>query len=158
MARYIKRIPGTGLVHGTLGDLSVTPHVHELQALPSISCNTTPDVIPAWFIQCISANSTAFPHVMDEVRRYSDWGLEAEVERYHTTDVALAELQATMREVQTAIDAALVQKHACHYRLARSDVEERLASLQALSSQHQEGGTEYTVRGRRIVGRGRPTA
>jgi hypothetical protein len=77
MARYVKRIPGTGLVHGTLGDPTATPHIHELQALPSISCNTTPDVIPAWFIQCISANSTAFPHVMDEVRRYGDWGLEA---------------------------------------------------------------------------------
>jgi hypothetical protein len=80
------------------------------------------------------------------------------VERYHTTDVVLAELQATMREVQTAIDAALVQKHACHYRLARSDIGERLASLQALSSSHQKGGTEYTVCGRRIIGRGRPTA
>jgi hypothetical protein len=95
---------------------------------------------------------------MDEVRKYGDWGLEAEVEQYHNTDVELVELQATMCEVQTAIDSRTIQKHACHYCLARSDVGERLASLQALSSTYQEGNRKGFISSRRFVGRGRPTA
>jgi hypothetical protein len=158
LARYVKRIPGTGLAHGTLGGPNDIIHTHELQALPSIACNTTPDIIPAWFLQCISANATPFPLVMDEVRKYGDWGLEAEVERYHNTDVELVELQATMHEVQAAIDSRTIQKHACHYRLARSDVGECLASLQALSSTYQEGNHEGFISSRRFIGRGRPTA
>jgi hypothetical protein len=126
LARYVKCIPGTGLAHGTLGGPNDVIHVHELQALPSIACNTTPDIIPAWFLQCILANATPFPLVMDEVCKYGDWGLEAEVERYHNTDVELIELQATMRKVQAAIDSRTIQKHTCHYHLARSDVGERL--------------------------------
>jgi hypothetical protein len=95
---------------------------------------------------------------MDEVCKYGDWGLEAEVERYHSMDVELVELQATMRKVQAAIDSRTIQKHACHYRLARSDVGERLASLQALSSTYQEGNREGFISSRCFVGRGRPTA
>ena len=158
LARYVRRVPGTGTVQGTLGGPNDAIHSHELQALPSIACNTTPDVIPAWFLQCIAANATPFPLVMDEVRKYGDWGLEAEIERYHNTDTELIELQAAMREVQAAIDARTIQKHACHYRLARSDVGERLASLQALSATYQEGNREGFISSRHFVGRGRPTA
>jgi hypothetical protein len=42
--------------------------------------------------------------------------------------------------------------------LAQSDVGERLASLQALSSTYQEGNREGFISSRRFVGRGRPTA
>jgi hypothetical protein len=158
LARYVKRIPGTSLAHGTLGGPNNIPHIHELQALPSIACNTTPDIIPAWFLQCISANATPFPLVMDKVRRYRDWGLEAEVERYHNMDVELVELQATMCEVQAAIDSCTIQKHACHYCLACLDVGEHLASLQALSSTYQEGNRKGFISSRCFVGCGRPTA
>lgn len=156
LARYVRRIPGTGLAQGTLGGPDNPIHEHELQALPSIHGSATPNIIPDWFIQSISANVTPFPHVMEEVAKYDDWGLEAEVERYHRTDTELVELQHTLHEVQAAIDTRVVQKHACHYRLARADIGDRLASLQALSVTFQEGRVEKLVTGRRLFGRGRP--
>ena len=130
-ARYVRHLPGTGLVQGTLRGPNDRIHLHELYAQPSIARETTPDIVPTWFLQAIAANATPYAHVIDEICKYGDWGLEAEVEHYHNNDTRLIELQAKMREIQAEIDSCTIQKHACHYRLARADVRERFASLQA---------------------------
>ena len=49
-ARYVRRLPGTGLVQGTLGGPNDRIHLHELYAQPSIACETTPDIVPTWFL------------------------------------------------------------------------------------------------------------
>ena len=158
-ARYVCRLPGTGLVQGTLGGPSDRSHLHELYTQPSIARETTPDIVPTWFLQAIVANATPYAHIIDEIRKYSDWGLEAKVERYHNNDTRLIELQAEMREIQAEIDSCTIQKHACHYRLARADVRERFASLQATGAAYQSGEYECTTYLRnRKFGRGRPTA
>ena len=158
-ARYVRRLPGTGLVQGTLGGPNDRIHLHELYAQPSIARKTTPDIVPTWFLQAIAANATLYAHVIDEIRKYGNWGLEAEVERYHNNDTRLVELQAEMREIQAEIDSCTIQKHACHYRLARADVGERFASLQATGAAYQSGEYECTAYPRnRKFGRGRPTA
>ena len=158
-ARYVCRLPGTGLIQGTLGGPNDHIHLHELYAQPSIARETTPDIVPAWFLQAIAANATPYAHVIEEIRKYGDWGLEAEVERYHNNDMCLVKLQAEMREIQAEIDSCTIQKHACHYRLARADVGERFTSLQAMGAAYQAGEYECTAYPRnRKFGRGRPTA
>ena len=158
-ARYVRRLPGTGLVQGTLGGANDRIHLHELYAQPSIARETTPDIVPTWFLQAIAANATPYAHIIDEIRKYGDWGLEAEVERYHNNDTRLVELQAKKREIQAEIDSCTIQKHACHYCLARADVGERFASLQATGAAYQSGEYECTAYLRnRKFGRGRPTA
>ena len=118
-ARYVRHLLGTGLVQGTLGRPNDRIHLHELYAQPSIARETTPDLVPTWFLQAIAANTTPYAHVIDEIRKYGNWGLEAEVERYHNNDTRLVELQAEMREIQAEIDSCTIQKHACHYCLTR---------------------------------------
>ena len=158
-ARYVRCLPGTGLVQGTLGGPNDRIHLHELYAQPSIARETTPDIVPTWFLQAIAANTTPYAHVIDEIRKYGDWGLEAEVEHYHNNDTRLIELQAKMREIQAEIDSCTIQKHACHYCLARANVGERFASLQATGAAYQSGEYECTAYPRnRKFGRGRPTA
>ena len=158
-ARYVRRLLGTGLVQGTLGGPNDRIHLHELYAQPSIAHETTPDIVPTWFLQAIAANTTPYAHVINEICKYGDWGLEAEVERYHNNDTHLVELQAEMREIQAEIDSCTIQKHACHYRLACADVGERFASLQAMGAAYQSGEYECTTYPHnRKFGRGRPTA
>ena len=158
-ACYVRRLPGTSLIQGTLGGPNNRIHLHELYAQPSIARETTPDIVPTWFLQAITANATPYAHVIDEIRKYGDWGLEAEVERYHNNDTRLVELQAEMRETQAKIDSCTIQKHACHYHLARADVGERFASLQAMGAAYQSGEYECTAYLRnRKFGCGRPTA
>ena len=158
-ARYVRRLPGTGLVQGTLGGPNNRIHLHELYTQPSIARETTPDIVPTWFLQAITGNTTPYAHVIDEIWKYSDWGLEAEVERYHNNDTHLVELQAEMREVQAEIDSCTIQKHACHYRLPRADVGERFISLQVTGAAYQSGEYKCTAYPRnRKFGCGRPTA
>ena len=155
----MRHLPGTGLVQGTLRGPNDHIHLHELYAQPSIARKTTPDIVPTWFLQAIAANVTPFAHVIDEIWKYGDWGLEAEVERYHNNDTCLVELQAKMREIQAEINSCTIQKHTCHYRLARADVGECFASLQATGAAYQSGEYECTAYPRnRKFGRGRPTA
>ena len=80
-ARYVRRLPGTSLVQGTLGGPNDRIHLHELYARPSIARETTPDIVPTWFLQAIAANATPYAHVIDKICKYGDWGLEVEVEQ-----------------------------------------------------------------------------
>ena len=73
-ACYVRCLPGTRLVQGTLGGPNDRIHLHELYAQPSIACETTPDIVPTWFLQAIAANATPYAHVIDEIRKYGDWG------------------------------------------------------------------------------------
>ena len=114
-ARYVRCLPGTGMVEGTLGGPDDPVFLHELYVLPSIISETNPFPIPAWFIQSISANATAFPSVMAEAVKIGDWGLEAELERYHRVDTRLAHVQADIAELQAEADGLRTEKHACHY-------------------------------------------
>ena len=158
-ARYVRHLPGTGLVQGTLGGPNNRIHLHELYAQPSIARETTPDIVPTWFLQAIATNATPYAHVLDEIQKYGDWGLEAEVERYHNNDTRLIELQAEMCKIQAEIDSCTIQKHACHYCLAHADVGERFASLQATGAAYQSREYKCTAYPRnRKFGRGRPTA
>ena len=158
-ACYIHRLPGTGLIQGTLGGPNDRIHLHELYAQPSIARKTTPDIVPTWFLQAIAANATPYTHVIDKIHKYGNWGLEVEVKRYHNNDTHLVELQAEMQETQAKIDSCTIQKHACHYHLAHADVGERFASLQATGATYQSGEYECTAYPRnRKFGCGRPTA
>jgi hypothetical protein len=155
-ARYVRRLPGTGLVQGSLGGPRDTMHLHELHALPSLVFEHTPDAIPNWFINSIAANSPVFGEVMAEANRLGDWGIQADLERYHNLDTQIHQVQADLRILQEEESTLAIKRCTCRYRLARSDVGERLASLEALSPLHQDGQIETIIRSRARHSRGRP--
>ena len=84
--------------------------------------------------------------------------MEAEIERYHNNDTQLIQLQAELRELQAEVDSCTIQKHACHYRLARADVREHFTSLQVLGAAFQSGEYKLTAYPcNHKLGHGRPT-
>jgi hypothetical protein len=154
LARYVCRIPGTNLAQGTLGGPGSRIHTHELQALPSIVSDTPPDVLPLWFVQSMVANQPAFLTLAQEAENLDDWGLMANIQLYHDTDVKLEEVQSTIRELQAEADTLGMQHRAAHYHLARADAGTRLAAAEAISPFFQEGSSEGSM-GRRGKTRGR---
>jgi hypothetical protein len=149
LARYVCRVPGTNLVQGTLGGPGARIHSHELQALPSIVSDTPPEVLPCWFVQSMAANQPAFPILLASAEATGDWGLTADIQYYHDTDVKLEETQAYIRELQAEADLLAIQRRTAHYRLAQADAGNRLASTEAISPFFQEGSSEgRNVRGK----------
>ena len=144
-AHYVRHLPGMGLAQGTLGRPNNHIYSHELYAQPSIAHETTPDIVPTWFLQSIAANTTPYAHIINEVCKYGDWGLEVEIKRYHNNDTRLVQLQAELQELQAEVDSCTIQKHACHYCLARADVGEHFASLQVLGAAFQSREYELTA-------------
>ena len=149
-ARYVRHVPGTGLVKGTLGGPQDRIYLHELYAQPSLVSDSIPDPLPAWFINSISANSPVFSDVMQAARSTGDWGLEAEIEHYNDLDTQLYHIQGQLRQLQEEENNISIRRRTCLFRLTRSDVRDRLTSLQALSPLHQEHLSRV------CRGRGRP--
>ena len=137
-ARYVRCIPGTGLVEGTLGGPQDRIYLHELYAQPSLVSDSIPDPLLAWFINSISANSPVFSDIMQEARSTGDWGLEAEIERYNELDTQLYHIQGQLRQLQEEENNVSIRRRTCLFCLTRSNVGDHLASLQALSPLHQE--------------------
>ena len=146
LACYVRHVPGTNLAQGTLGGVNPRIYTHELQALPSIVSNTPPDVLPLWFVQSMAANQPAFHFLIEVADALEDWGLSADIQFYHDTDIKLEEVQASIRELQAEADTLAIQRRAAHYRLARADTGMRLASVEAISPFHQEGSPEDGIR------------
>ena len=146
LARYVRRVPGTNLAQGTLGGNDARIYSHELQALPSIVSDTPPDVLPHWFLQSMVANQLAFHFLVEAADALEDWGLSADIQFYHDTNVKLKEVQSSIRELQAQADTLSIQRHAAHYRLARADAGMRLTSVEAISPFHQEGSAEGGIR------------
>jgi hypothetical protein len=154
LAQYVSRVPGTNLVHGSLGGPGSRVHSHELQALPSIISETPPDVLPCWLVQSLAANQPAFPVLLAMAEATGDWGLAADVQYYHDSDVKLEETQSLVRQLQAEADTLTIQRRTAHYRLARADAGSRLAAAEAMSPFFQEGAAEGSF-GRRVKTRGR---
>ena len=146
LARYVCRIPGTNMAQGTLGGNDARIYTHELQALPSIVSDTPPDVLPLWFVQSMAANQPAFHFLIEAADALDDWGLSADIQYYHDTDVKLEEVQSSICELQAEADTLAIQRRAAHYRLARANAGMRLASVEAISPFHQEGSAEGGIR------------
>ena len=154
LAHYIRHIPGTNLAQGTLGGTDPRIYTHELQALPSIISDTPPDDLPLWFVQSMAANQPAFHFLIEAVDALEDWGLSADIQYYHDTNVKLEEVQSSIRKLQAEADTLAIQCHAAHYCLAHANAGMRLASVEAISPFHQEGSAEGGIhRGGKAQGR-----
>ena len=142
LTRYVHRVPGTNLAQGTLGGTDPRIYTHELQALPSIISDTPPNVLPLWFVQSMAANQPAFHFLIGAADTLEDWGLSADIQFYHDTNVKLEEVQASIQELQVEANTLAIQHRATHYRLTRANASMRLTSVEAISPFHQEGSSE----------------
>ena len=120
--------------------------LHPLFANPIVSIETYPDVLPNWLIQLLGSKSPAFATLVVEAHLLDNWGLSADIERYHDLDEAAIELGDEIARLQLQQADTLNSLRLCHARLARAEAGRRLAGLEALAHGHQDGDPEPLTR------------
>ena len=87
VAPYIKRTPEGTHALGSLGGPADPLHAYELYAAPADHCQAMPDTIPPWLVSLLTADTQAYPALLQEAEHLDDWGLVAEIERYHECEL-----------------------------------------------------------------------
>jgi len=139
-ARYIKPM-SNGLIAGTMGGLNDETYVHELTSEPRITGQNPTPILAQWFLNLMAAESRQYDTLLGEAKALDDWGLTADIERYHAQDLRLAIAAQQLRRIQDEQEEAIFQRDQAHFRLARAEASYRLGSIEALSPQHQRGIT-----------------
>jgi hypothetical protein len=145
-APFIKYLKGTQYAAGTLGRDDEKLFLHPLFANPIVSIKTYPDVLPNWLVQLLGSKSPVFTTLVVEAHLLDDWGLSADIERYHDLDEAAVELGDEIARLQLQQADALNSLRLCHARLARAKAGRRLAGLEALAHAHQDGDPKPLTR------------
>ena len=139
MAPFIKQLEGTSQILGTLGGPSDPYFSHELVAAPQGELTEFPKILPAWLVHLLGTDSTAFPTVLREAARLDDWGLVANLERYHALDARVRAISRQCERLHAEESDILQQVCLCHYRLSRANAGTRLGGCEALDHDFQQG-------------------
>ena len=139
MAPFIKRLEGTSQILGTLGGPSDPYFSHELVATPQGDLTEFPEILPAWLVHLLGTDSAAFPSVLREAARLDDWGLVADLERYHALDARVRAISRQCERLHAEESDLLQQVRLCHYRPSRANAGTRLRGCEALDHDFQQG-------------------
>ena len=147
-APFVKYLEGTQYTAGMLGGDDEKLFLHPLFANPIVSIETYSDVLPNWLVQLLGSKSPAFTTLVVEASLLDNWGLSADIGRYHDLDEAAVELGDEIARLQLQQADALNSLWLCHARLAsaRAEAGRRLAGLEALAHAHQDGDPEPLMR------------
>jgi hypothetical protein len=135
---FIRCIPGTSRVAGTFGDPEEPIYVHELYAQAQIAPDIVPDSLPHWFVPLLECKDSVFATMALEATKLDDWGLVANIERYHNLATKVQRYSDQLCHLQAEETEALHDAHSCLFRLAQADVGSRLAYLKGLDMGHQQ--------------------
>jgi len=147
-ARYIKAL-SHGLIAGTMGGLNDETYVHDLFAQTRISGANPAPVLDRWFIALMAVESRHYDDLVGEAKAMDDWGVTADIERYHAHDTRLCALSQHIRRLQEEQDENRVLRDQAQVRLARAEASSRLYSAEVYSPIHKRGG----LNGPRFPGR-----
>ena len=161
VAPYIKRTPEGTHALGSLGGPADPLHAYELYAAPTDHRQAMPDTSPPWLTSLLTADTQAYPVLLQEAERLDDWGLIADLERYHECEVRALCLSNEIASLQAEENYVLQKIRLSHYRLARADAGLRLACCEGLDPDFQQDYPEgrpggYIRRGKKFKGQGWP--
>ena len=134
-ARYIKL--GSGPVPfalGTLGQDNDPVFQYDLFAAPSYICDTPTEPLPMWLINAISGKSASYHQAMELAQSTDDWGLAAEVARYHETDTHVLNIAAEIHALDCELQVVKVASCQSCSRLEGARASHHLRALQALDT------------------------
>jgi hypothetical protein len=138
-ARYIKRQDDTTIL-GTAGRSDDPIFAYELKAQAMLTADDyeNEDVVPIpnWFLPLIRASSPVFPLVIQRANQLQDWGLNAELHRYHNLDTRLQEITRQRQVLEAEEESIRTQGQYCRLRLEAARAPQRLADLEALDAPH----------------------
>ena len=134
-ARYIQL--GNGSVPfalGTLGQEGDPVFKYDLYAAPSYIRDSPTEPLPMWLIDAIGGKSSSYHQAMDLARSTDDWGLAAEVARYHEADTRILNIVAEIHALDCELQLAKAETHQSRGRLEGARAQHRLRALQALDT------------------------
>ena len=153
-ARYIKL--GNGPVPfalGTLGQEGDPVFQYDLYAAPSYIRDSPTEPLPMWLIDAIGGKSSSYHQAMDLARSTDDWGLAAEVARYHEADTRTLNIAAEIHALDCELQLVKAETRQSRSRLEGARAQHRLRALQALDTRrpnraHVHAGGLRFARGR----------
>ena len=154
-ARYIKL--GNGPVPfalSTLGQENDPIFQYELFAAPSYIQSSPTEPLPMWLIDTISGKSSSYHQAMELAHSTNDWGLAAEVARYHEADTHILNIVAEIHALDCELQVVKATSRQSRSRLEGARAQHRLRALQALDTRHPTHTNAHAA-GLRF-GRGRP--
>ena len=134
-ARYIKL--GNGPVPfalGTLGQEGDPIFQYDLYATPSYIRDSPTEPLPMWLIDAIGGKSSSYHQAMDLACSTDDWGLAAEVARYHEADTRILNIAAEIHTLDCELQLAKAKTRQSRSRLEGARAQHRLRALQALDT------------------------
>ena len=155
-ARYIKL--GNGPVPfalGTLGQENDPVFQYDLFAALSYIRDTPTEPLPMWLIDTILGRSSSYHQAMELARSTDDWGLAAEIARYHETDTRILNIVAEIHALDCKLQVAKAASRQSRSRLEGARASHRLRALQALDTRRPTRANTHATGIR--FGRGRPS-
>ena len=134
-ARYIKL--GNGPVPfalGTLGQEGDPVFQYDLYAAPSYIRDSPTEPLPMWLIDAIGGKSSSYHQALDLARSTDDWGLAAEVARYHEADTRILNFAAEIHALDCELQLVKAETRQSRSRLEGARAQHRLRALQALDT------------------------
>ena len=134
-ARYIKL--GNGPIPSALGTLGQEgdPIFHyDLYTAPSYIRDSPTKPLPMWLIDAIGGKSSSYHQAMELARSTDDWGLAAEVARYHEADTRILNIAAEIHALDCELQIAKAETRQSRSRLEGARAQQRLRALQALDT------------------------
>ena len=133
--RYIKL--GNGPIPfalGTLGQEDDPVFQYDLFAAPSYIRDSPTEPIPMWLIDAIGGKSSSYHQAMELARSTDDWGLAAEVARYHEADTRILDIAGEIHALDCELQVAKANARHSRSRLEGAHAQHRLRALQALDT------------------------
>ena len=134
-ARYVKlgndSVP---FALGTLGQEGDPVFKYDLYAAPSYIRDSPTEPLPMWLIDAIGGKSASYHQAMDLARSTDDWGLAAEVARYHEADTRTLNIAAEIHALDCELQLAKAEARQSRGRLEGARAQHRLRALQALDT------------------------
>jgi hypothetical protein len=155
-AHYIKL--GNGPVPfalGTLGQENDPIFQYDLFAAPSYIRDTPTEPLPMWLIDAISGKSSSYHQAIDLARSMDDWGLAAELARYHEADTCVLNIAAEIHTLDCELQVVKAARRQSRSCLKGAHAQHRLRALQALDTRHPTCANAHATGIR--FGRGRPS-
>ena len=134
-ARYIKL--GNGPVPfalGTLGQENDPIFHYDLYAAPSYIRDSPTEPLPMWLIDAIGGKSSSYHQAIELARSTDDWGLAAEVARYHEADTRILNIAAEIHALDCELQLVKAETRQSRSRLEGARAQHRLRALQALDT------------------------
>jgi hypothetical protein len=131
LAKFVKRMPGdpskavvlTGLIKNE------NPQVISLYAAPVLDLHQEVEPLPNWLMRVLAADSLGYAKTIRDADTLEDWGLTAELHRYHQVDRRIAEIWDLNSQLVRELEGLEDERQRSRYRLEAANAGGRLARL-----------------------------